>query len=109
MGDCLKDRANRLSLGEFECSFSRFEQLFGKEMLGREARPTAFATDAQKRQIRQYIDRFEIAPDQVTRRLAAYGANSLDDLTEQNAQVILNKFESALAKQGEAKRSEKEA
>jgi hypothetical protein len=109
MGECLKDRANKLPPGEFECSFSRFEELFGKETLDRKARPTAFATDVQKRNIREHIARFEVTPDQVTRRLAAYGADSLDDLTEQNAQLILTKFESALAKAGEAKQLEKEA
>jgi hypothetical protein len=62
----------------------------------------ASATDEQKRQIREHVGRFEMTPEQVARRLAAYGAESLDDLTEENAQVIIRKFESALANRGEA-------
>ena len=102
LGECLKDRSNKLPLGEFECSFARFEELFGKKTLTRRARPVASATDEQKRQIREHVGRFEMTPEQVARRLAAYGAESLDDLTEENAQVIITKFESALANRGEA-------
>jgi hypothetical protein len=109
LGECLKDRSNKLPLGEFEVSYARFEELFGKKTLGRKARPTAFATDEQKRQIREYVARFRLAPEQVVRRLAAYGADSLDELTEENARVILAKFEAALAAKGEAGISGKEA
>ncbi len=109
LGECLKDRSNKLPPGEFECSFARLEELFGKKTLARKARPTAFATDAQKRQIREHIARFEMTPEQVVRRLAAYGAESLDYLTEENARVILTKFESALAAKGGATTSGKEA
>jgi len=108
LGECLKDRSNKLPPGEFECSFARLEELFGRKTLARKARPTAFATDVQKRQIREHIARFEMTPEQVVRRLAAYGAESLDDLTEENARVILTKFESALANR-EANQSGKEA
>lgn len=109
LGECLKDRSNRLPLGEFECSYARFEELFGKKTLARQARPTAFATDEQKRQIREHIARFEMTPEQVTRRLAAYDADSLDELTEENARVILTKFESALATRGGVTNSGSEA
>ena len=82
--------------------------LFGKKTLSRKAKPVAFATDEQKRQIRDHIAQFEMTPEQVARRLSAYGADSLDDLTEENALVIIGKFESALAKKGGADTSGKE-
>jgi hypothetical protein len=109
LGECLKDRSNKLPAGAFEVSYARFEELFGKKALARKARPTAFATDEQKRQIRDSIARFGLSPEQVTKRLAAYGAESLDDLTEENARVIIGKFESALAAKGGAANSGKEA
>lgn len=108
LGECLKDRSHTLPPGEFECAFARFEELFGKQALGRQARPTTFATDEQKRQIREHIARFDMTPEQVTRRLGAYDADSLDELTGENARVIIGKFESALANRGEANPSEKE-
>jgi hypothetical protein len=108
-GECLKDRSNRLPAGGFEVSYARFEELFGKNALARKARPTAFATEEQKRQIRDYIARFGVSPEQVTRRLAAYDAERLDDLTEENARVIIGKFESALAAKGEAAHTAQEA
>ena len=102
LGECLKDRSNRLPPGEFECSFARLEEIFGKKTLAREARPTLFATEEQKRQIRDEIARFGITPEQVARRLAAYEAESLDELTEENARIILAKFRSASASKGGA-------
>jgi hypothetical protein len=109
LGECLKDRSNKLPAGAFEVSYARFEELFGKKALARKARPTAFATDEQKRLIRDSIARFGLSPEQVTKRLAAYGAESLDDLTEENARVIIGKFESALAAKGGTANSGKEA
>ena len=97
LGECLKDRSNKLPPGEIEASYARFEELFGKATLQRKARPTVFATQEQKRQIREHIARFAMTPEQVARRLAAYNAESLIDLTEENARVIIGKFESALA------------
>lgn len=109
LGECLKDRSNKLPTGEFDCSFARFEELFGKKALTRKARPVALATDEQKRQIRDHVARFEMSPEQVARRLSAYGAEGLDDLTEDSARVILTKFESALAQRGEPATSGKES
>jgi len=108
LGECLKDRSNRLPPGEFECSFARFEELFGKKALARKARPTLFATEEQKREIREQIAHFGITPEQVARRLAAYGAESLDELTEENARIILAKFRSASASKGGAATSVQE-
>ncbi len=108
LGECLKDRSNRLPPGEFECSFARLEEIFGKKTLARKARPTLFATEEQKRQIREQIALFGITPEQVARRLAAYGAESLDELTEENARIILAKFRSASASRGGAATSVQE-
>ena len=109
LGECLKDRSNTLPLGEVDLSYARFEELFGEKALARKARPTTFATDEQKRQIREHIDQFGMSPEQVVRRLTAYGADSLDELTEESAGVIIGKFESAIASKGEATQSGQEA
>jgi len=107
LGECLKDRSNKLPQGEFECSYALFVELFGKKNLSRKAKPASFATDDQMKLISEYITRFNMTPEQVTKRLAAYGAESLDDLTEENARVIIGKFEAALAK-SEGDKSQKE-
>jgi hypothetical protein len=98
MGECLKDRSNRLPRGEFEVSYGLFEGLFGKETLARKAKPTVYATDEQKRRIRECTERFGLTPEQVAKRLTVYGADSLDELTEENAQLIIEKLEAALSK-----------
>ena len=97
MGTCLKDRSNKLPKGEFECSYETFEQFFGKKSLNRASKPIEYASDAQKAKIREYIEQFNLTPEQVERRLAAYDAETIDDLTRENAEVIISKFESALA------------
>jgi hypothetical protein len=109
LGRCLKDRSNKLPSGEFEVSYDLFETHFGKESLAREARAIPLATDEQKASIQQFIDEFGMTPDQASARLAAYGADTLDQLTEENAQVVLNKFEAALnAKEEDATSSSEE-
>jgi len=97
MGVCLKDRSNKLPKKEFECSYQVFEQFFGKQSLNRVSKPIEYATEEQKAKIRDCIGQFNLTPEQVERRLAAYDAESLDDLTRENAEVILSKFEAALA------------
>ncbi len=109
MGECLKDRSNKLPTGEFEVSYDLFERLFGKENLVREARPLSYATGEQKSQIRDFIEQFGITPDQVAQRLAAYGTDDLDNLTEENALRIINKFKSAQSTRDESTTSGKEA
>jgi len=49
-----------------------------------------------------------MTPDQVEKRLAAYDAENLDDLTEENATVIISKFEAAIAAQNKEKPEGKE-
>ncbi len=109
LGECLKDCSNKLPLGQFEISYGRFEELFGKKALGRKARPVVAATDEQKRQIREYIALFEMTPEQVARRLAAYGAEGVEELSEEGARTILAKFETALANRGGADHPGREA
>ena len=98
MGECPKDRSNKLPRGEFEVSYGLFEGLFGKETLARKARPIEYATEEQKRRIRECVEQFGLTPGQVAKRLTAYNAESLDELTEENAEVIIEKLESALSK-----------
>jgi hypothetical protein len=95
MGFCVKDRSNKLPKEAFECSYKVFEKLFGKQYLSKEATPVQYATPAQKEKIKKYIEQFGMTPEQVEKRLAAYDAESLDVLTNENAQIIISKFESA--------------
>jgi AAA domain len=96
LGECLKDRSNRLPTGEFECSYAVFERCFGRDMLDREATPLVLATDEQKARIQVCIDEFGLSPEKVAARLASYGAGSIDSLTETSAGEILTKLEAAL-------------
>jgi len=100
MGTCLKDRSNHLPTEDFAASYAVFEGVFGKEALARKAKPITLSTEEQKQAIAAAIERFGMTPDQVARRLAAYGADSLDALTKENADLILKKFQAAAAKDG---------
>lgn len=100
LGECLKDRSNKLPKEDFAAAYAVFESVFGKQALARKAKPLVLATEEQKQAIAAHIERFGMTPDQVARRLAAYGADSLDALTKENADLILKKFEAAEVKDG---------
>ncbi|MBI4376142.1 MAG: AAA family ATPase, partial [Elusimicrobia bacterium] len=101
MGVCLKDRSNKLPKEPFECRYQLFEELFGKDTLTRKAKPTALASEEQKAKIRAHIERLAMPAEHVSKRLAAYGAESLDDLTAESADIILRKLEAAASKPAE--------
>jgi hypothetical protein len=92
LGECLKDRSNKLPQGEFECSYAVFEKLFGKDSLTREAKPSTAATKQQKKDIRDMANRLELTPELLTKGLAQYGADSLDELTEEAATKVIDKM-----------------
>ncbi len=99
MGTCLKDRSNKLPKEPFEAKYPAFESLFGKQTLTRKSKPVALATSEQKAKIESYIEQVGMAADQVAERLSAYGAENIDQLTAQNAEIILQKLEAAVAAQ----------
>jgi hypothetical protein len=105
MGTCIKDRSNKMPKDDFPVSYPLFEGLFGKEALARKAKPLAMATEEQKKAIAGFIERFNIPPEQAVKRLAAYGADGLDALTRENADLILRKFQAAAAAQAPAQES----
>ena len=102
LGHCLKDRSNSLPVGEFEISYPILEGYFGRETLDREAVPLKLATEEQVTAIRHFIDASGIEQQAVQRRLAAYGADSVESLTEENAARIIQKFQQAAASDSDA-------
>jgi len=109
LAECLKDRTGSLPTGSFETSISLFEEMFGKDTLTRPATFVARISDEQKLQIQKYIHELGLAPELVSQRLAAYGADSLDDLTGEDAQTILTKFEAAIAQRVKPPQTQPEA
>lgn len=95
LGQCLKDRANKLPKGEFEVSYALFERCFGRETLDRESAPVVMVSDDQKTSIHEAIAALNLDSAKVTKRLASYGAATVDDLTEEAATEILSKLEAA--------------
>ena len=95
MGKALKDRSNKLPK-EFECSYGVFHECFGA-VLHREAEPVAVATKSQLSRLRGLIKKFEIDKEALASRLEAYDAETIEDLTKENAQIIIDKLQAALA------------
>lgn len=91
----MKDRSNRLPSGEFEVSYDLLEQCLGADALDRAPTPISRATAAQIEALRHFITASGMYPEAVVERLRAYGAHSLESLTETNAQLIIEKFEAA--------------
>jgi hypothetical protein len=97
MAENMKDRTNKLPSGKFEVSYDLIEKCLGSETLTREAAPLRIAAPEQVEQIRQFVAGSGIGNDRLRERLAAYGATRIEDLTEENAQIILDKFATAAA------------
>ncbi|KJU86016.1 hypothetical protein MBAV_001784 [Candidatus Magnetobacterium bavaricum] len=96
IGACLKDRSNRLPRQDFEVSYALFERIFGKESLTRAAQFVSLITDEQKERLEELLRQFNITDEQLHTRLSAYNAEAIDDLTTQNAEIIIHKLEDAL-------------
>jgi hypothetical protein len=96
-GECLKDRSNKLPVGEFSCSIKMFEPLFGKVTLSHKAQVTGLITDDQKRQICELVACLGLSEQKVRDGLTAYDAENLDELTDKNARLIISKLEATAA------------
>lgn len=91
----MKDRSNKLPTGKFEVSYSLLEQCLGADSLDRPPTPVAMVTAKQLDGLRHFITASGMYPEAVVERLRAYGADSLESLTEINAQLIIDKFTAA--------------
>lgn len=92
LAENLKDRSNKLPRGHFEISYELIEQRLGRDALVREAVPVRRVTPEQLDRLRFFIATSGMNDETLRRRLAAYDAERLEDLTEDNAQVILDKL-----------------
>lgn len=97
MAQNLKDRSNRLPEGHFAVSYSLIEKCLGAETLTREAMPLLLASPEQFERIRHFVAASGMKQERLRERLAAYGANRIEDLTQENAQAIIDKFTAAAA------------
>lgn len=97
LAENIKDRTNRLPNGRFEVSYELIERCLGSDALTREAKPILLATPEQVSQIRHLVTVSGIKEETLRERLAAYGATSIETLTQENAQIILDKLSTAAA------------
>jgi hypothetical protein len=98
MGQCVKDRTNHLPHEAFKIpappdSYSIFKEYFGGESLERESKPIEFITPEQKEEIETFLVMFKVKDQKLKKSLAAYNAETLDELTKENAQIIIEKFQ----------------
>jgi len=108
MGDCLKDRANKLpGSGVFEVSYKLFEKLYGKEVLEREAKSEPKITKEQAKKLRGQLKKMALPPDKVAKSLAKYGAEHVDELSRKHAGEIIGKLDAKLGAAGKSKEQEK--
>lgn len=91
----IKDRSNKLPDDPFELSYEVLEKAFGKEALDRKVVPVVYAKKTQKDKIEKLVRELDIKSTTLTTRLKEYGATCLHDLSELNANVIIEKLEAA--------------
>lgn len=95
----IKDRTGKLPATEFELDYKVFSDAFGAG-LNRAAEPVRLVTPEQILQLRDLIKYAGLSDDQVATRLESYGAESIADLTEGNAALIIRKLEAFFSKKG---------
>jgi hypothetical protein len=97
MAENIKDRTNKLPRSHFPVNYSVFEQCLGGDTLTREAAILRLATPEQINQIRHFADASGIRDETLRARLTVYGATSLETLTLESAQFIIEKLAAAAA------------
>ncbi|MCP4573816.1 MAG: AAA family ATPase [bacterium] len=95
MAENLKDRTNKLPRGQFEVSYQILEDRLGEESLGRKAVPVQMVAPDKLEILRHFIAASGMKQETVKERLAAYGAARLEDLTAENADLIITKLQAA--------------
>lgn len=88
-----KDRNNKFKTDvPFELSYEAIENAFGKELLNREAEQIQLITDDQKSKMQYYLTLYNLTQEQITERLSSYDATTINELTKDNAEIILSKL-----------------
>lgn len=105
IGTMIKDRTNKLPDKDFEISYSLFESLFTKEALTKKATPVKFATPDQVNEIDNYRVMLLITEDKFKKSLTKYDAETIEELTEDNANIIIGKLEETYNKTKEKEKS----
>jgi len=108
MGENLKDRTNKFPHGHFEVSYQDLERRLGPDALGRKSVPRQLALAEQIATLRHLIEASGMKEEMVRQRLSAYNADSLEALTQENAQTIIDKLEAAGGQPAEPATSTKE-
>jgi len=98
MGLCIKDRTGKFpEKGEFEISYKMFEKRYGAA-LKKEAIVISYASPEQIQKIKDMGNELGMTAEKIQSRLSAYDAESWDELTEDNAKIIIEKLETAKTK-----------
>jgi hypothetical protein len=97
LGECLKDRSNKLPKGEFEISYQLFARAYDTEILSRTATPLPKATDEQKRRIVEAARALNVADDYMAAAYQKYGTATIDGLTTESADELIDRLDTALA------------
>ena len=99
LAHCVKDRTNSLNTtGAFEISYKVLSECFGAKLLTGPA-TRKLASDEQLATLRELFPLFGLSDEAISARLTAYGAETLEDLTADNATIIINKLEAARPQQ----------
>ena len=95
-----KDRTNSLPVGvPVEASFDIFQKMFPDDTFERKANPIEYVTDEQTEDIETFRVMFKLNDGQMKRTCNKYGGVSgIEELTKENAQVIIEKFKEKEAK-----------
>jgi len=96
MVQTLKDRTGKFPK-LFENRKEIFVTAFGKDNLERVSVSVKMITATQKKKIQNYLNSIKATPESVKKSLENYDANSIDELTYDNAEIIIKTLESNIS------------
>ena len=88
---CVKDRTGNIPANsDFPTDYAVFEKAWGKKSLGRKVKaPPPKATDEQIAKLVEWFSQLELTADQITAGLSKNGVQSMDAMTQDQANKIL--------------------
>lgn len=92
MGECLKDRSNKMPKGSFPLTYDVFATAFGQKELARKSKDAGLASEEQCAALRAAFARKKLTDETISRSLSKYEADRVEDLSAENADLILSKL-----------------
>lgn len=87
-------RLNQFPKGDsFPCSYEKFSQLYGKDIIEKEAVPVIFATDEQLKRVVQLVDALKVPESQIDKWFISFNVEEWKEMSKEQIQKCIDLME----------------